>query len=67
MLDSKVLEMIGLAFVTGYTARKAMEEDEENEKEDEEIKTGVIKLDGEKAKEFVEYIENNFMNKKGDK
>lgn len=67
MLESDILEIIGLAFVCGYTAKKALEEDNDNEEiennEDENIKTGVIKLEGDKAKEFINFIEKKIIKK----
>ncbi len=69
-MEFSTLEIIGLAFMSGLKVAEIAEEvvDEDNEdkaeqKEDEEIKTGVIKLDGEKAKKFIDYIENNLINK----
>jgi len=70
-MDYSTLEIIGLAFLSGLKVAEIAEEvideneekNENEEKEDAEIKTGVIKLDGEKAKKFIDYIENNLINK----
>lgn len=68
-MEFSTLEIIGLAFLSGLKVaeitEKVIEEDneEKSQKEDEEIKTGVIKLEGDKAKKFIDYIENNLINK----
>lgn len=68
-MEFSTLEIIGLAFLSGLKVAEITEEviEEDNEeklqKEDEEIKTGVIKLEGDKAKRFIDYIENNLINK----
>ena len=55
------LEKIGLAFLSGLVAGQSLEiADEEVEKEEsKEENTNVIvgKIEGEKAKEFIEFIE----------
>lgn len=63
------LEIIGLAFMSGLKiaemAEDIMEEKDEEENTEEEvveekeenIATGVVKLEGEKAKEFIKFIE----------
>lgn len=66
-MDFSTLEIIGLAFMSGLKVAKITKElEDEDEKatiEDEEFKTGVIKLEGEKAKKFIDYIQNNLTNK----
>lgn len=68
-MEFSTLEIIGLAFLSGLKvaelAEDVIDEDskEELEEEEEEIKTGVIKLEGDKAKKFIDYIENNLINK----
>lgn len=68
-MEFSTLEIIGLAFLSGLKVaeitEKVIEEDneEKSQKEDEEIKIGVIKLEGDKAKKFIDYIENNLINK----
>lgn len=60
MFKSEVLEKIGLAFLSGVIAGQSLEENKcEDGKEDDEevnVKTGVVKLDGEKAKDSIEFI-----------
>lgn len=59
------LEIIGLAFLSGLkiaeVAEDIIEERDEDEnvaeENDENIATGVVKLEGEKAKEFIKFIE----------
>lgn len=59
------LEIIGLAFLSGLKIAEVAEDiiEERNEDEnvakenDENIATGVVKLEGEKAKEFIKFIE----------
>ncbi len=60
--DLNDLEKIGLAFISGVIAGTSLEKQENNDKE-ENIKSGVIKLEGDKAKKFIDYIENNLINK----
>ena len=68
-MEYNTLEIIGLAFLSGIKiseiAEEVIEEDNEEKEnaENEEIKTGVIKLDGEKAKEFINFVENNLIKK----
>jgi hypothetical protein len=54
------LEKIGLAFISGVIAGTSIEKVEEKsaDENEENIKTGVVKLEGEKAKEFMNFIEN---------
>ncbi len=60
MFESEVLEKIGLAFLSGVIAGQSLEEskceDNKEDAEDVNVKTGVVKLDGEKAKDFMEFI-----------
>ncbi|MDO4391812.1 MAG: hypothetical protein Q4C11_01760 [Clostridium sp.] len=66
-MDFSTLEIIGLAFMSGLKVAEITKElEDEDEKatiEDEEFKTGVIKLEGEKAKKIIDYIQNNLTNK----
>lgn len=68
-MEFSTLEIIGLAFLSGLKvaelAEDVIDEDSKEElgEEEEEIKTGVIKLEGDKAKKFIDYIENNLINK----
>jgi len=57
------LEKIGLAFISGVIAGTSLEKEEVEDNEDENIKTGVIKLEGEKAKEFMNFIDKKIINK----
>lgn len=60
MFESEVLEKIGLAFLSGVIAGQSLEESkcEDNQENDEDVnvKTGVVKLEGEKAKDFMKFI-----------
>ena len=69
-MDYSTLEIIGLAFLSGLKIAEIADEvideaedenKEEDKNEDAEIKTGVIKLDREKGKKFIDYIENNLI------
>lgn len=68
-MEFSTLEIIGLAFLSGLKVAELAEDviDEDSKEklgeEEEEIKTGVIKLEGDKAKKFIDYIENNLINK----
>lgn len=68
-MEFSTLEIIGLAFLSGLKVAELTEDvidedgKEELGEEEEEIKTGVIKLEGDKAKKFIDYIENNLINK----
>ena len=66
-MDFSTLEIIGLAFMSGLKVAEITKELEDEDGkatiEDEEFKTGVIKLEGEKAKKFIDYIQNNLTNK----
>lgn len=63
-MEFSTLEIIGLAFMSGLKVAEMVEEvveenEEENavEEKEENIKTGVVKLEGEKAKDFMKFIE----------
>lgn len=59
MFESEVLEKIGLAFLSGVIAGQSLEESkcEDNKEDDEDVNvTGIVKLDGEKAKDFMKFI-----------
>ena len=61
MFESEVLEKIGLAFLSGVITGQSLEESKyEDDEEDktENIKTGVMELKGEKAKEAINFIKN---------
>lgn len=68
-MEFSTLEIIGLAFLSGLKVAELAEDviDEDSKEElgedEEEINTGVIKLEGDKAKKFIDYIENNLINK----
>lgn len=56
------LEKIGLAFVTGLVAGQSLQEaekeveQEENNKNEKEMKVAVEKIEGEKAKKFIKMM-----------
>ena len=66
-MEFNTLEIIGLAFLSGLKiaelAEDVLEEDnkedknEKIEKEEDNIKTGIVKIEGEKATEFIKFIE----------
>jgi len=63
-MEFSTLEIIGLAFMSGLKIAEMAEDiieekDEENvvDEKEENIATGVVKLEGEKAKEFMKFIE----------
>lgn len=60
--DLNDLEKIGLAFISGVITGTSLEK-QKDDSEEENIKSGVIKLEGDKAKKFIDYIENNLINK----
>lgn len=57
MEDLDMLQKIGLAFIAGLTAGQTIKVKEEAEREDEEVKVEVEKLEGKRAKEFMKFIE----------
>lgn len=65
-MNFNTLEIIGLAFLSGLhvaeTAEEVknekVEEQKEEEKDNEEVTTRVVKLEGEKAKKFMKFVEN---------
>ena len=63
MLENLIeLEKIGLAFVTGLVAGQSLQEaekeveQEENNKNEKEMKVAVEKIEGEKAEKFIKMM-----------
>lgn len=60
--NSNELEKIGLAFVTGLVAGQSLQEaekeveQEENNKNEKEMKVAVEKIEGEKAEKFIKMM-----------